>query len=101
MGKRLELWISRLLHVKTSAIKVNIQIVTWEGMRFYTHPAESLSPFLKKRWNDSEGMSHVPWHRGGLLTRDADISFSLPSMRGVSWLGFGFVVISKNVVRDR
>ena len=70
-------------------------------MGFRTHPAESPSPFLKKRWNDSEGMSHVPLHRGGLLTRAADISFSLASMRGVSWLGFGVVAISKRVVKDR
>ena len=74
--------------------------MTWgQGICFCTYPAKLSFPFLKKRWNDSEGMSQVPLHRGGLLAMAPDIFFSLVSRTGVSWLRL--VAISKDVLRDR
>jgi len=60
---------------------------------FIVNLAES-PPVLKESWKDSEGVSHVPLQRGGLLTMAPDKFLSLASRTGVSWLGS--VVISKD-----
>jgi hypothetical protein len=70
----------------------HLQAKTWgqsiamqgNGMDVTRTQRAELFPFLKKRWNDSEGISHVPLHRGGLLTMAPDTFFSLDSRTGES-----------------
>ena len=53
-------------------------------MRWMSMYLERSPPVLKESWNDSEGVSHVPLQRGGLLTMAEDTFLSLALRMGVS-----------------